>query len=72
MSVERVVTTPAKGAVIRLKDSSASRRLRLARAALTSEVLAARSPAFSSASCLETASWATRPDQRLAVVAERL
>ena len=71
MSVLRAVMTPVKGATTRLNDSSSRSRDTLAAAESAAAFFAAASPAFSSASCLETDSVASNPCQRTLVLLDR-
>ncbi len=72
MSVLRAVTTPSNGATTRLNDSKSRSRDTLAAADSAAAFFAAASPAFSSASCLETDSVASSPFQRSLVLLDRV
>ncbi len=68
MSVLRTVITPANGATTRLNDSSSRSRPTLAAAESAAAFFAAASPAFSSASCLDTDCVDNSPCQRILVL----
>ncbi len=70
-SVLRAVMTPVKGATTRLNDSKSRSRATLAAAESAAAFLAAASPAFSSASCLDTDSVASSPCHRALVLLDR-
>ncbi len=72
MSVLRAVMTPVKGATTRLNDSKSRSRATLAAAESAAAFFAAASPAFSSASCLDTDSVASSPCQRTLVLLDRV